>query len=289
MAWNRSAHANGNTTLAKTSKMDATAMPRKSHWLQIIVCTLAVTCGGIVLLLFLARPGETTSSAPQEKLARKMQRVTKVKSPPATNKPAAAPTDDDDSIPVDERGRPLLTNILKNVPGRRTPRPVRIISSSGGTSGKTPIFHTMSDNHLEQLVNYQPGERFLAVVSPAEIAHDFMVHVADKIEISPDDSPEVVERKRRYVEVREDIKKAIREGEDLEEMIVEARRTLDKIASMREEYIRALDEAEKEGASDEELDDLATAATMLLKEHGANPILSPNQQMKIWEEQVEQQ
>ena len=191
---------------------------------------------------------------------------------------------------VDEKGRPLLTNIIKNVPGRRTPRPVRVIRHDRiGPDGKViepppPLFEAMSDNHLEQLVNYQPGETYLSIVSPADIAEDFKKHVADKIEILPTDTPETAARKEAYIKVRDQILKDIRDGGDLEQMIIEAKRTLDKVASMRMEYMNMLKEAKDGGASDDDLDDLATAATMLLKEHGANPILSPRQEEKFWEE-----
>ena len=188
----------------------------------------------------------------------------------------------------DKKEPKLLTNVITNAPGRRVPRPVRVIKDEDNRQIAQPIFQAMSDNHLEQLVNYQPGETFLSIVSPAEIARDFMAHCADKIEIYSDDSPEVAERKRVYAQVREDIKKEILAGGDLEEMIIDAKRTLDKIANMRNEYINYLKEEEENGANDDELDDLATAASTLLKEHGANPILSPRQQLKLWEKQINQ-
>lgn len=196
---------------------------------------------------------------------------------------------------VDEKGRPLLTNIIKNVPGRRTPRPVRVIRHDRiGPDGKVikpppPLFEAMSDNHLEQLVNYQPGETYLSIVSPADIAEDFKKHVADKIEILPTDTPEAAARKEAYIKVREQILKDIRDGGDLEQMIIEAKRTLDKVAAMRMEYMNMLKEAKDGGASDDDLDDIATAATMLLKEHGANPILSPRQEEKFWEEKANEE
>ena len=190
--------------------------------------------------------------------------------------------------PRDKKEPKLLTNVITNVPGRRVPRPVRVIKDDDNKQIVQPIFTAMSDNHLEQLVNYQPGEAFLSIVSPAEVARDFMSHCADKIEIYPDDSPEVAERKRVYAQVREDIKKEILAGGDLEEMIIDARRTLDKISNMRNEYMNYLREEEENGANDDDLDDLATAASTLLKEHGANPILSPRQQLKLWEKQINQ-
>ncbi len=179
---------------------------------------------------------------------------------------------------------PLLTNIKENVHGRRTPRPVKVIASGqidkdgNPVEPPKPLFEAMGDNHIEQLVNYQPGERFLAIVEPAQIARDFKAHMDDPIVISPDDPPEVAERKRNYMEVRKAIIEDMRKGADLEEMILEARRTLDKIARMREQYAAILAEERKAGTSDDDLDDLASAASALLKQHGANPILSPRQE-----------
>ena len=206
--------------------------------------------------------------------------------------PKMAPTPKSEVVPSPEtktelpteKEPELLTNIKKNVQGRRTPRPVKVIIPGRlGADGKPveappPLFKAMSDNHLEQLVNYQPGERFLAIVEPAQIARDFKEHMNDPIEILPEDTPAQAERKRNYIEVRKAIIEELHRGADLEEMIVEARRTLDKIANMRDQYAKALEEERAAGTSDDDLDDLASAASMLLKEHGANPILSPRQQ-----------
>lgn len=178
----------------------------------------------------------------------------------------------------------LLTNIQKNVPGRRTPRPTRVIMygrvDKDGKVAKPspPLFKAIGDNHIEQLVNYMPGERFLSIVEPAQIARDFIAHMNEPIEIHPDDTPDQIKRKKNYIEVRNALIKELKSGADLEKLIIEARQTLDKVASLRELYINELSVAQQNGASDDDLDDLATAASTLLRQHGANPILSPRQE-----------
>ena len=250
----------------------------------LVMCLALVAVGGGVWWWLSTRPQSVPSPGPEvpKKTALPKEAAPKVVPTP---KPEAAPSPETKTVDRPAEKEPeLLTNIKKNVHGRRTPRPVKVVVPGRlGADGKPvevppPLFKTMGDNHLEQLVNYQPGERFLAIVEPAQIARDFMEHMNDPIEILPEDTPAQAERKRNYIEVRKAIIEELRRGADLEEMIIEARRTLDKIANMRDQYAKALEEEQAAGTSDDDLDDLASAASMLLKEHGANPILSPRQQ-----------
>lgn len=259
-----------------------------STWL-VAALIVAVIAGGA--WWWMARKGETeTASAQQQGLkkpkAEKPARTASAeqRAPAATNAPPSVKPAPQSATAREAEEEQILTNIRENVPGRRTPRPTRIVKLGKiGKDGQPvepppPLFKSMGDNHIEQLVNFQPGERFLAIVEPAQIARDFKAHMDEPIEILPEDTPEQAERKRNYIRVRDLIVEDLRNGADLEEMIVEARRTLDKIAAMREEYMKALEEQRANGVSDDDLDDLATAASMLLKEHGANPILSPRQE-----------
>lgn len=285
MSWNRSSEKGEGAK--GTGRVDA----RKARPLRGLVAGCLVVLGAGIAAWWLCSSDSSGRGATRPTGDRKgLIKEVKPAAAPKTVGSVVEEKKEEAKPKVDEKGRPLLTNIIKNVPGRRTPRPVRIIKyDDGNRHSPPPLFEAMSDNHLEQLVNYQPGEAYLSIVSPADIAEDFKKHVADKIEILPTDSPEAVARKEAYIKVREQILRDIRAGADLEEMIVEAKRTLQKVASMRQEYMKMLDEAKKNGATDDDLDDIATAATMLLKEHGANPILSPRQEEKFWDDQIKEE
>lgn len=184
------------------------------------------------------------------------------------------------------RGAPSAEPAVEDGGTRHAARSNRVVRVGAHRNYPKPLFSAISDCQIEDLVNYQPGVKYISHLTPAELAKDFMAHITDKVEISPDDPPEVAERKRRYAEVRKGIIQDIRNGASLEEMIAEARETLDKVERMRTNFINALNESQDNGATDDELDDLATAATQLLKEHGANPILSPRQQIEAYEESL---
>ena len=279
MSWNR---PNENVA-GRRAGADATRASRR--W--VIVVAGVLTAGLAVVAVFLPlgegeRPGDSSRQRGGGYIKAVKPAVGRQADPPDT----AAIGKGEGKKPALLQGEPAAEPVAEDGGRRRGARSNRVVRVGAHRNYPKPLFSAISDCQIEDLVNYQPGVKYISHLTPAELAKDFMAHITDKVEISPDDPPDIAERKRRYAEVRKGIIQDIRNGASLEEMIAEARETLDKVERMRTNFINAIDESQDNGATDDELDDLATAATQLLKEHGANPILSPRQQIEAYEESL---
>lgn len=144
------------------------------------------------------------------------------------------------------------------------------------------LFVHDSECVIDDLLTNEPGLRIYGSFDPDSFDQDFANAIVSKIEIDENDSEEEVERKRMVIEAKETIKEAIRAGERPSDLIIEARRDINKLADMRDNYVSILAEMQNDGASEQEIEDYYEAVNKKFAEHQIPTLLSPaNRRIKM--------
>lgn len=146
-----------------------------------------------------------------------------------------------------------------------------------GGEQPTPIFAHMSENELDEICLGEPGERVMDIPLDERFRADLTQALIDPIEILPEDSEEVAEKKNQMIALKEEIRDAIKKGEDPIALIREAMEERNRIATYRENVIEMIAEKKREGATEEELNDMRAAANKLLSDKGAKLLRSAEQ------------
>lgn len=143
---------------------------------------------------------------------------------------------------------------------------------NGKSLYKKPIFHHKSENLISAVLNTRPGTRIIDVPLGSDFEQDFVNSLVDKIKIEEGDDEETIRQKQEMVDVKAELAARVKEGENLREIIENARKDLNKLADYREnlEHMYAAEREKVE--SEEELEALRMACNKLLEERGIPPI-----------------
>ena len=139
-----------------------------------------------------------------------------------------------------------------------------------------PIFTNTFESALAGVVSALPGERFLSTELSEDFDSSFRESLKSEIVISPDDSEEVVSLKQAVIEAKNEVRKAVSEGQTASEVIIAAMEELNKIADYRDVVQEEFNKQLAKEASPDELLKFATEANKLLAEYGAMPLDAPD-------------
>ena len=283
MAWNGSDSGVGNSTQsardAKNAKPGGGGQPRSSALTMKGLVALAIVVVGGGLAWWLLHGGDENREATPEKKRGKIAEAT----PAVVPRPAPAPVAKE--TPTKPKG--VVTNFVNGVwhdeKGRPHYQPARIVRPGQKTiiNGKPwrpekPVFHHASEVELDVLLSRRPGERIYGEVNWQAFARDLPSALKDKIEILPDDSPDVVERKKAVMAAKEELAAAIAAGEDPAEILRASRDEVNRLADVRDNLMVRIAEMRQEGASEQEIEDTVSAANVMLDSYGIEqPIISP--------------
>ncbi len=170
----------------------------------------------------------------------------------------------------DDKGRPhyKVTRVIR--PGQKT-----VINGKPWRPEK-PVFRHPCEVELDVLLSRRPGERIFGDVNWQAFRRDLPNALADKIEIHPSDTPDVIARKKAVMEAKEELAAAIRDGEDPCEILKAARDDVNRLADVRDNLLVAVAEMRQDGASEQEIEDAVVAANRILESHGIDqPLVSP--------------
>lgn len=170
----------------------------------------------------------------------------------------------------DDKGRPHYKVARTIRPGQKT-----VINGKPWVPEK-PIFHHASEVELDVLLSRKPGERIFGEVNWNAFKKDLPTALVEKIEILPDDTPEIIERKQAVMDAKNELIAAIKAGEDPVEILKSSRDEVNKLADIRDNLLSTVAELKQQGASEEEIEDAVSAANAMLKEYNIDkPIVSP--------------
>lgn len=144
------------------------------------------------------------------------------------------------------------------------------------------IFAHPSENYIAAYLTIKPGQTMVGTpVYGVWLEHDFLMSCEEPIVYSPDDDDKTRELKDTMKQVKIELRDRMRNGESLSDILTETHREVQKLSSARQEIQNLIYEESKYAETEEELDDLISAANRVLEEKGiapisANPIVRRN-------------
>lgn len=165
----------------------------------------------------------------------------------------------------------------------------------GKPNKEKPLHVNLSSRHPEQTAFKRSSEISIAhvlMIEPGEpienwvkfgkrFNDDFKASLDEKIEILPDDDDYVKELKRAVIETKEELRQRMNQGEDVAEIINEARAELERLGRYREDLKKqVLEIASDPSLTEKDIEDLSNAADEMLKGKGV-PALSNSKIFKL--------
>lgn len=270
MAWNGS----GGGTDADVCPGCPKRRPRGAR--LVVLLSLAVLCVGGVCWHFLshrAPPVANAEESSRKPIAEASPAVPKA-SPATRESPQERPKTDVtnfvNDVWHDEKGRPHYKVARVIRPGQRT------VINGRPWRPERPVFHHPSEVELDVVLSRRPGERIFGDVNWRAFERDLPKALADRIEILPDDTPDIIARKEAVMEAKKELMAALRDGEDPSEILKAARDDVNRLADVRDNLLVTVAELKQEGASEQEIEDAVAAANRMLEAHGIDrPLVSP--------------
>ena len=136
------------------------------------------------------------------------------------------------------------------------------------------LFENRAEFEILGLVTTEPGTFILDIdYDRRTIMPAFVESLKHKIEILPDDSPEVKEQKLAVIEAKKTLEEAHKRGEDVVQIMNESRKELVKLNRYREQLLEtASEKLSQDGTTDKDLNDWVDAMNKMLNDNGIRPI-----------------
>lgn len=243
-------------------------------YLKAGIAAAFVVIGGLAVLLLLSR----SDNQPVEESKGTQGKIKSVK-------PASAPTNAvakaEPKIPYWKGDSTNGLSKMQMMKWRFHHRPpARWTNNTSRTQGPAPyeIFKYNSENEIAALISVEPGMGIVGNGNYGErFRQDFLQPLKEPIIPLHDDLPEHAELKRRVNEVKIELKGRMDAGEDLGDILTQARNDLRKMAETKKMIEKDLRELNKKGdMTVEDLDTYVEAANKLLESKGVAPLkLSP--------------
>ncbi|MBR2355045.1 MAG: hypothetical protein IKA69_01525 [Kiritimatiellae bacterium] len=273
MAWNRSDNT-GSVPVNTRAKGSRAGGGRK---LLLAAAVVAALCAAVVVYFLLRDDGGTVPKAPEKPSGGKIAEV----APAVTNRAPAAPAVKEEGKRVEirklEDGR-----FMKYVDGKEAwMYPRRSIDPPARTNGQNRvlsieqrIFKYRSDMEIAGLLMAHPGD--MAIGDPEYdkfFKQDFLKSLVDPAFPREGDTEEERELKKAVTEVKAELKERYDAGEDLAKIMYDARKELRELGAYKQELEEEVRKRAKDGSlSAEDIDDLVTAANVMLESRGISPI-----------------
>lgn len=166
-------------------------------------------------------------------------------------------------VEVDENGDRW---IVRN--GRR-----RKVIRGGPVGTSRQLWFNRAENAISALVTVKPGDTIIGFEIGPGFKEEFANSMLNKIEVTPEDTPEEAEEKMRVKEAKSNLVQALKNGEDIEQIMRDEYKNVMKMYNYRQNLVKELSELRAKGVSDQELDDYVAAANKMLEQQGIdNPV-----------------
>lgn len=266
MAWN------GSDGAAKPQKV---AKKSKPSVIRGLLAAVIVICGAVgAYLMFL---GPATGGGAREKAKAKPSRIAEVKPEIAQG---GAQVEDMPVVEV-KQSEHRKGEIWRSADGKKmitlekdgVLQDVEVFVPQNRPVSKTRIFAHKSENAIANLMYTVPGTPTFGRTNFTGYQEDFLKSCEEPIIIEEDDDDFTKQLKSDVREMKVALKDRIDDGENLDEILTEAREELKKLAAVRkniESLVRK--EASTEGVTEEDLEDLRQAANTMLEDKGIPPL-----------------
>jgi len=261
----------GKKAARKTSaKKPATSSPKYTRG---IIAGLIVIICAFAAFYFLSQGDK---NAPEDKEDKKSALIPDVaKDIPA---PKAEPVEEKK---IDPNARPTKVGETLNgyikLPSGRLHRVLGVVtnSASAAIKGKYEIFEHACDNEIAGFLAMEPGQGLVGTPRyNGRFKKDFLESLKHPIIVSKDDSPEDAALKRSVIQAKIDLKEAMDNGEDIEQIMLDTRAEMQDLARYKQELTQNLHAMVKEDGemSTEDMETLVEAANKMLESKGIAPM-----------------
>lgn len=137
------------------------------------------------------------------------------------------------------------------------------------------LFSTYSENYIVGLMRTQPGMPVVQTRLPKNFDEEFKARIADPVEILPDDTQEDIALKNQMHDLKRAMAGMIADGQSPSEIILQERKELNRLATMRTNAMKDLAKLRKDGASREDIQLYVEAANKLMDNYGIKHIKLP--------------
>ena len=204
--------------------------------------------------------------------ARPKRPVKKAESPPKVEETDANHAEKPKELPPQQLGEVrdgyvLLGSGLHKIRGEVT-------NNCALTRGKYEIFKHSAENTIAALLSIKFGDTLIGEPDyQGSFAESLRRSLGEEIKIEETDTPEQVELKRAVIEVKDELKKAMDRGEDVEKIIIEARRECQELARAKQMMMADVYEfVDKDAVTQDDVETYVEAANKLLESKGIAPI-----------------
>ena len=262
MAWNKSSSA----SKSKQRSAGGDGRPTSAVVKGLLAAVLIVF--GIVGAIFLFRNANRQHpEAPKPK----PRKIAEVK--PAAVKPTAEATNEKPKELPPQRVGEIRDGKMLLQSGRL--HPVKGVTTGKVERAWSSIFPHPSENIIAGLLAAKPGAAFVGTPHyNGRFTQNFLKSLEEPIIVSKDDSAEVQQLKRAVIAAKIELKAAYDRGEDIEEVLQEAREELQRMSRYKQELKADIYQYthKTEGITEQDVDDYITAANTLLEAKGIAPI-----------------
>lgn len=134
------------------------------------------------------------------------------------------------------------------------------------------VFENRSDNEIALILTLEPGETVVGTpVYRGGFKKEFLESLKTPIKIEPDDTEAIKDLKKAVSEARKELMSAIERGEDIDELMRDARNQFQDLATYRQQLESEVRTAMKSIESEKDFDDLMAAANEMLSQKGIAP------------------
>ena len=134
------------------------------------------------------------------------------------------------------------------------------------------VFKSRTDNDIALILTLEPGETLVGtLVYRGGFKKTFLESLNEPISINENDSIEIKELKKAVAEARKELKAAYERGEDIDQIIFDSRNQFQDLATYRQQLESEVRLAFRDVQTEEEFDELISAANKMLEEKGIAP------------------
>ena len=142
------------------------------------------------------------------------------------------------------------------------------------TRGRYEIFKHSAENTIAGLLSMKAGDALIGEPNyQGSFAESLRRSFKEPIKIEETDTPEQVELKQAVIEAKEELKKAMDRGEDVEKIVIESRREFQSLARAKQLMMSDVYHfVDKKAVTQEDVEIFVEAANKLLESKGIAPI-----------------
>lgn len=277
-----SCRARGIVPKSVTEGGHITSPSRRPAWIKGSVAGAAVITAVFVAWFFLVPRPQTApapASPPKKHVAPKQVAAPKPRPKPAVTNTVAKPVEPK-PVKVDPNARPekvgeIVNGYIKLPSGRLHRIRGEVTNDVSRTSvSKYEIFEYHCDNEIACFLTMTPGEGLVG--DPrynGSFKSEFLKSLETPIVINSEDDEYTRELKKAVRDTKIDLKAALDHGEDIEQIMLNTRREMQDLHNYKRLLQNELSEyRQKEGVTDDDVEDFIKAANIMLAEKGIAPL-----------------